>query len=407
MTMTLKILIATDNTEAEAQLIASELANDYKNIEISIRVQPYHRQIHDPSSESELVTTLRSESSIADFDKHLPDVIILAFTTLAVAEEYYVELYQHSEFIANTPHRTVLLCHQEELKEADLLYQEDHYDDYVVFWPSPYDKCQLLTALRRASLSLETDKTNAAYHELSKQVHRLTHLEEKMNASLSLAQEHLDTINQNFEKAILSQSNNLARFIQCLSQGKFRELIDNIEAPSTQQFIKKLQQELIRQPANTLSQPLLELNASLQDFNPQHSPYLKSIRSMNAAIQNTPMTILIVDDDKFAQMLIKDALVKGNYAITTAFSGMETLKSLRKHKPDLILMDLNMPGMDGIETVLKIKASPTLLSIPIIMITGNNAKKDVIDSLKAGAADFIVKPISHGILLDKIKLLLQ
>ncbi len=66
-----------------------------------------------------------------------------------------------------------------------------------------------------------------------------------------------------------------------------------------------------------------------------------------------------------------------------------------------------MPTLDGVETIRRIKDSPKFASIPIIMVTGNNAKKDVIESLKAGAVDFVFKPISHGILLDKMKTLLN
>ena len=79
---------------------------------------------------------------------------------------------------------------------------------------------------------------------------------------------------------------------------------------------------------------------------------------------------------------------------------------LRKQRPDLILMDMNMPEIDGLEVTRRIKASELLAAIPIIMVTGNNTKIDVMNCLKAGASDYIVKPINREILLDKISKLL-
>ena len=115
----------------------------------------------------------------------------------------------------------------------------------------------------------------------------------------------------------------------------------------------------------------------------------------------------MVDDDKFALDLSKAALIKENFNVTLATSGYQTLKILSKQRPDLILMDMNMPEIDGLEATRRIKAMEQFSTIPIIMVTGNNTKADVINCLKAGASDYIVKPISQGTLVDKINRLLQ
>ena len=144
-----------------------------------------------------------------------------------------------------------------------------------------------------------------------------------------------------------------------------------------------------------------------RDLQPQVNALINDVRLLQVVVHKSAPIVLIVDDDKFTQMLINDIVSTENYSVLYASSGIEALKTLRKHKPDIILMDMNMPSLDGVETIRRIKDSPKFSSIPIIMVTGNNAKKDVIESLKAGAADFVFKPISHGILLDKMETLLN
>jgi CheY-like chemotaxis protein len=85
-----------------------------------------------------------------------------------------------------------------------------------------------------------------------------------------------------------------------------------------------------------------------------------------------------------------------------AAGGVEALSILRKTRPDLILMDIMMPDMDGREVLRQMKTVPRLANIPVIMITGKGEKSIVTESLKAGATDFMVKPFVRDTLLGKI-----
>ncbi len=113
-------------------------------------------------------------------------------------------------------------------------------------------------------------------------------------------------------------------------------------------------------------------------------------------------TILVVDDDEFQHKLIRKLLEKQKYNFAFATSGVEALKILCKILPDIILMDVMMPDMDGLETLRHLKATPQFALIPVIMITGKSEGHIVSDSLKAGAADFVVKPFEQATLLAKI-----
>ena len=123
--------------------------------------------------------------------------------------------------------------------------------------------------------------------------------------------------------------------------------------------------------------------------------------------QNKLETILVVDDDELMLKLLRTALAQENYELMLAASGLEALNLLRKRRPDLILMDMEMPGLDGMETTSRIKSAEQFSTLPVIMVTGNSEKAIVASCLKAGATDFVVKPFNREVLLDKIHKLLH
>jgi CheY-like chemotaxis protein len=111
--------------------------------------------------------------------------------------------------------------------------------------------------------------------------------------------------------------------------------------------------------------------------------------------------ILAVDDTAFFLTILKKILQDSRYNLTCVSSGRDALKYLEKHTPDMFLLDIEMPGMDGYELATKIKESGQ--KAPIIFLTGNAKKEYLAKAVKSGAADFIIKPINKDVLLDKIR----
>jgi len=107
-------------------------------------------------------------------------------------------------------------------------------------------------------------------------------------------------------------------------------------------------------------------------------------------------------DDKFQHKIIGKLLESENYHLIFANDGFEALSILRKTRPDLILMDVMMPNMDGVATTRRLKDVPQFAKTPVIMVTGKSEGKVVVDSLKAGAVDFVVKPFDRATLIAKI-----
>jgi len=121
---------------------------------------------------------------------------------------------------------------------------------------------------------------------------------------------------------------------------------------------------------------------------------------------DTP-TILIVDDEEINVKLIKALLASENYNLIGAFSGQEALTMLTSISPDLILLDVMMPEMDGFETCRKIKHNKNTRIIPVLMVTALSEKKHRLMALDCGADDFLSKPVERTELKIRIKSLLR
>lgn len=118
--------------------------------------------------------------------------------------------------------------------------------------------------------------------------------------------------------------------------------------------------------------------------------------------------ILIIEDDKFLRELISQKLNKEGYDVSEAIDGEEGIKKIRDEKPDLILLDLILPGIDGFEVLSLMKKDSSLSSIPVIILSNLGQKEDVEKGLKLGAVDYLIKAhFTPGEIIEKIKVVLK
>ena len=116
--------------------------------------------------------------------------------------------------------------------------------------------------------------------------------------------------------------------------------------------------------------------------------------------------VLIVDDNTTNLKLAENTL-KPHYRVTLLISGEQALKFLMKNRPDLILLDILMPGMDGFETIRHIKANPYTKDIPVIFLTAKSESISEVNALNLGAADFIAKPFVPEIMLRRVSMQIE
>ena len=112
--------------------------------------------------------------------------------------------------------------------------------------------------------------------------------------------------------------------------------------------------------------------------------------------------ILVVEDQEDNRQILRDLLASTDYEIMEAENGLEALAAVAKHRPDLILMDIQLPILDGYEATRRIKADPELRSIPIIAVTSYALSGDEAKAREAGCDAYVPKPYSPRQLLEKI-----
>lgn len=114
--------------------------------------------------------------------------------------------------------------------------------------------------------------------------------------------------------------------------------------------------------------------------------------------------ILIVEDDKFLRELIVAKLSKEGYVVVETADGEEGIKKIKEENPDLILLDLILPGIDGFEVLSQIKNDPTVSSIPVIILSNLGQREDIERGLSLGAKDYLIKAhFTPGEIIEKIK----
>lgn len=113
--------------------------------------------------------------------------------------------------------------------------------------------------------------------------------------------------------------------------------------------------------------------------------------------------VLIVDDEPFNIDVLEQALDGTDYQVTRASNGQEALGKIHSEQPDLILLDLMMPIVDGFQVLAKVKDDPMLRDIPIIIVSAEHDSKSIVKGIKQGAEDYLTKPIDTAQFLKKVK----
>jgi CheY-like chemotaxis protein len=118
---------------------------------------------------------------------------------------------------------------------------------------------------------------------------------------------------------------------------------------------------------------------------------------------NQKPKVLIVDDEPFNVDYLEQELEDSSYQLITASNGQEALQKIQSAHPDLILLDLMMPVLDGFAVLSQLKADPDLRDIPVIIISAANDSRSIVKGIKQGAEDYLTKPIDQKFLTTKLK----
>jgi len=192
-------------------------------------------------------------------------------------------------------------------------------------------------------------------------------------------------------------------FSKKLTDGSLSDALEVKDASKMQNEIKRLHTDGIQNHLRNVGTSVDKVSEWMHNtLKKDLAPQLEASRELKQTVKQMRPVILIVDDDSFHRKLMGSLLSGRNFELIFAEGGEIALKMLYKKRPDLILLDVSMPSMNGIEVVRRLKANNAFATIPVIMITANREKSVVIDSLDAGASDFVIKPLKLTALFNKI-----
>jgi CheY-like chemotaxis protein len=375
-----KILIASD-LKAEAESLQSQLATDYQHVSVSIDPEHY----------------------VEDFERFEPDVLLLVFDKIENAQSYYLGLYRFGSRAQQHSHRTIVFCSKEQVKKAFQLCQKQYFDDYVLFWPSPYDGSRLPMSIHVALRELKQ------YRRMSSSERQLGDYARKLKEFSHTLQQSLASGELQVESTMEHLADNGARLSAAIEHLLGRVSGERLGDGDAVHAAPGLESELrtivsheigpLVESARIAVEPLRHWASELQR---ESSMQLGQTEAFLSALASGPRQVLVVDDDEFTQKVVGTVLERGGYEAISAGSGIEALNLLRKIRPSLILMDYMLPDEDGVEITRRLKQSQEFAAIPVIMLTGHSSRDIVIRSLAAGAADFLAKPLKPNILLAKV-----
>ncbi len=118
-------------------------------------------------------------------------------------------------------------------------------------------------------------------------------------------------------------------------------------------------------------------------------------------------TILVVDDERDIRNLVSYHLARNGFNVVTATSGEQALEAVREAVPDLVVLDLMLPGMDGLDVCRLLRRDPRTGHVPVVMLTARDDETDVVTGLELGADDYVVKPFSPRVLVARVRAALR
>lgn len=376
---------------APGVLVASDVATDANLVAKMLREEF-----------EKVVTSTDVDQAAHDFERHQPDVLILAFNGLEKAERYYLGLYRQCQSIHHRPHRTLILCNKDDIRRVYELCRKEYFDDYMLFWPLTFDTPRLPMAVHQAMKALMAVQEDTLKRQLAAQARRIAELENMLKLSLAQGDNRIRQADQKLKEADLEIHAALDRFSHRLIDGQLAGAVEVRDVGRLQDELGRLKQDEVGKQLARAVDAVAPMRGWVTQLREEVTPYLETAHAMQSTAERILPRVLVVDDDAFQRRLAGQALGSTVYELVFADSGAAALGMLRKIQPDVILMDFELPDIDGIEVTRRIRATPQMAGLPIVMLTGHRTREVVIESVRAGANDFVIKPINAEDLRAKI-----
>lgn len=346
-----------------------------------------------------ILLSIDFEQGAADFETYEPHVLVLAFSTLDVSDKFYVGLYLRGMTARRQRHRVIVLCDKTAVEQAYELCRDGHYDDYVVFWPPTFDTRRLHMALRRTIRDLQEHSVTPAFFEVSELAKRAADLESAFSETAKNGGLKLGKVAQ----SIADAQAKIGAALDTISTGLQQKLIlAEGDVTALRAEVTRIKDTKIPQRFRRVNDAMGPMREWMDGLAGQMGEDTSRQRSPNPLASTSRPLVLVVDDDGFQCKVLAQLLEKEDLELTFAASGVRALTAMHKRVPDIILMDIFLPDINGIDLTRQILSMTAFSTIPVIMVTGQGERSLVTNSIRAGAVDFIVKPFDKAVLLRKL-----
>jgi PleD family two-component response regulator len=376
---TAKMLIASDSVDDAAQIVKQLMVD--------------HQQIRGSTN---------AEFAVADFEEFMPDVLVLAFDSIEKAERYSLGLYRQSQVVSHHPHRTVLLCTKDEVRAAFDLCKKGVFDDYVLQWPLAHDGLRLAMSVWNAARAAQELSSGPSARELIAHAERLGAIDSLLHHQLAEGGLHAASATHGLKQTEAAVGAAIDEFSQRLTNSARAPVVEVKDPAGLSREFDRLKKDRVSSAFKAGAEGIAPIAAWPGQVQERLAPHMAGMRGFAKRVGELRWNVMVVEDDEFARKLIATALQEEAYELVFAPDGAAALAELRRARPDLILMDINLPDMDGVTLTRNLKAVAHLADIPVLMLTGDARRETLASSISAGAAGFIVKPFTRESLVAKL-----
>ncbi|MBO2688138.1 response regulator [Shewanella algae] len=336
-------------------------------------------------------------------EKHTRMLLVYCFQDVAHAESLkrFLQGNEHFNTLRTVPQASMLLCEKSCRAQAFELCRREAFDSYDTIRPI-YDNNKIILTLYKLleiiALKSELKRFDQQDLDMQYELQNTADCLEGLNESVKVASKQQSSL-------ITSIMQDVDGILSSISESAFMQAFRRVFHSLPDEEINKFIEELKRYSINPQLNRLKEKSESL--FNELSNQMLQQKAALEKKDSGKKATIVVADDQDVVLKIIVTILEQHGYRAERATNGVEVLLKAKILKPDLILLDIDMPILDGIETLKVCKKTPMLQEIPLIMLTSYADVDHFQNSLLLGAEDYIIKPTNADTLLKKIRSVLN
>lgn len=326
--------------------------------------------------------------------RHAPPVVALSFPAVAAAETAYLGLFRHAHDFALPPHATLALCRLQDAPSFYRLCRDGIFDHYLVDKPL-YDPHGIrLAVLQLLGRAQERQAVRCRAHTIGSELQDAgLQIRESVRKARDLGA-HLPVPEGRFALSHGTSPQTLPVDPGQAAQG------DEVASRATPERVRLEEMPTgLQQLGSTLRLRIDEICESMDGPLDRVSEIGSALADAGAG---RTRAILVVDDMESFRAMVRDILNDMGLRTTEAGSGPAALAVMHRDPPQLVLLDFDMPGMNGLQVVDEMHRTPRLCDTPIIMLTGLGTRDVVMHAREHGVVDFLVKPVRRDVLREKV-----